>query len=1326
LTMLSYHSLIFFVFLGIACPVLSEDFVLENFDTNGVKNWEHLSVSTDIYHSAPNSGCWMNTSEKTFAYFDVQKVKGDWSPYTEFSMWVYSTKADNSGYTIFLGSEDTSSPGDDYYDSEFFIDWEGWKQIKRVIPSGFKEARNPLGWDKILKFYVFASGFGHTPSGTKIYFDDLTLSYSPPSFVQPLNISATLVPGFETRFFVPIQGLETSNKPTSLSATIKKGNDYVGSAFWEDTKTSITQTRTLNLKNGGVEVLYVSLKPNSAASSVTGTDLEIEFCLSISLSTEKNCWSITGTVNPDPSSGIYSHPYMLFTKSDISKLKSERTQKPWVDKYLKYEEGKLSLLDYSFSFPEGVSRWSGYYVCNDGTALEYDESSPHKHFCPSEGRYYSGEPYDGSWLTRKHTLNVLNARHLAINYLLEKDAAILRKIKMFLLEYATKYQTYICHGIDGPETNFSKTGGRIMPQTLDEASITTDLVVVYDIIYEDLTREERSYIEYNLLRPLFVTIKRNPRQQSNWQSWHNAGMAGLGVVLNDRVMINYATDNEENGFKFQMRESLGDDGIWYESTGYHYFALDALQRHAQFVKLAGIDLFHYTTPMKTVPGGKKGIKDMYMGPLHLMMPDLNIPRLNDAGELNLAEYTDYYELANAIYPEEKDVIGWALCTFLANRTRSSLNAMKYGEALPDWCASTGPVAGVKNPLKSEFMEASGSAILRRDGDYLFYENGPHGGGHGHYDKLGLVFYTRKANVIKDYGSLGYLLPMHNNYFMRTLSHSAPMLDGVCQTQSKGTGPGFVDGSMEDIQISKLTTDLLNDGNRLRRTLVYISDDEGNGNYPLVLDISQAVIENKTHAVSSHFLDLITHSESTQYSLVDSDNNAVSVNSVSSASMGSDVAWQYLTSLVKTESKGAMKGTWDWGHTVRQQFDRADEWTEGMVLTEQHVRTGRMSMRWKDHKNVNNVDAKKFMNDWTEVDHITLTLYNAVQNSEVLSLILFSQNAATTREDYYSLAFPLSWTGWHVFNWTKNNFTTVGTPLGWDAITRVVFNSAWEGKQSETSDLFFDSMMFWRKDGTEIDGLNGLEQYLPKVTHERKTFYDLKAPSIPTSKTHAVSIIRQNAQDPIVQLLRPYTEDTFINSFSKSGNSYVIETAIETINVDPGNLESGLPSATVTRTSATKGTTTTYLGWESVELLEPETNTTVSFFFKDGSPISLQTGTAVYDFKLYTITFKNVKIMGNKDVGINVTSCTGFKSFSVFKYASCPESMQSSISCGQMGSIDSIPVAGDCASMLFTIENFIPDVGDFEVSLSMHEISGANHLQMSTMVFLILFLLYVFV
>ena len=107
------------------------------------------------------------------------------------------------------------------------------------------------------------------------------------------------------------------------------------------------------------------------------------------------------------------------------------------------------------------------------------------------------------------------------------------------------------------------------------------------------------------------------------------------------------------------------------------------------------------------------------------------------------------------------------------------------------------------------------------------ENGIHGngnGGHGHYDKLGLILYSHGTELMKDYGTIPYNLPMHLEYFRRTLSHSSPMLDGVCQAESMEAGPAVVDGSMGDMQIPKLTTSALNEGNRLRRTLILIEDE----------------------------------------------------------------------------------------------------------------------------------------------------------------------------------------------------------------------------------------------------------------------------------------------------------------------------------------------------------------------------------------------------------------------------------------------------------------------------------------------------------------------
>jgi len=556
--------------------------------------------------------------------------------------------------------------------------------------------------------------------------------------------------------------------------------------------------------------------------------------------------------------------------------------------------------------------------------------------------------------------------------------------------------------------------------------------------------------------------------------------------------------------------------------------------------------------------------------------------------------------------------------------------------------------------------------------------------------------------------------MHNNYFKRTLSHSAPMLDGVCQTESKGTGPATVEGSLGDVQISKLTTDPLNEGNRLRRTMFMIGDDDGNDEYPVILDINEALIENKSE-ISAHFFDVITHSESTQYSLKDSNGNDVSVSSVTQ-SMGSDVSWQYLTSLKKTESKEVMTGTWDWGHSVRHQFDRTDEWS-GMELSKDRVKTGSYSMRWKNHLKPTSVSTTKYMTDWSDVDRVTLTLYNAVSNTEKMYFIIYSENASSSGIDYYYYIMPLNWTGWKTYNWTKSDFKISRWPMGWNAITGMIFSSSWSNTQQESSDVYFDSMMFWDKKGVEIDGRKGLEQHLPKVSYDRTTFYDLNAPSNPTSKRHAVNIIRQNAKNPVVQVLRPLTGTNFITSFTQSGKSYVIKTKTETITVNPGDVESDVPCATVTRKSNKKGTVTSYLGWKEINLFESEVNLTVLLFPEEDNVMSFQTenSTPVYNATEKTVVFDRVKAPGKKKIGINVTACSKVDGLTVFIngiYADVVGKKKKD--------------KNGCVIKSFSTNlNLNPSVmGNLTVVLKdLKKPSSASHIRYSVVLFLIFFLIY---
>ena len=160
-----------------------------------------------------------------------------------------------------------------------------------------------------------------------------------------------------------------------------------------------------------------------------------------------------------------------------------------------------------------------------------------------------------------HGRIVQNVYYLSLNYLLNKNATVLEKIKHFFIEYSNNYQTCPYHGMDGSDEYFTFYSGRLQPQSLDESSLAVKIVVAYDIVYEDLSREERAYIENNFLRPMYVTIKRNNAKESNWQSWHNAAMTGIGIAINDKEMVKYAVDGETNGFKFHHPQQKHSSGI---------------------------------------------------------------------------------------------------------------------------------------------------------------------------------------------------------------------------------------------------------------------------------------------------------------------------------------------------------------------------------------------------------------------------------------------------------------------------------------------------------------------------------------------------------------------------------------------------------------------------------------------------------------------------------------------------------------------------------------------------------------------------------------------
>lgn len=424
----------------------------------------------------------------------------------------------------------------------------------------------------------------------------------------------------------------------------------------------------------------------------------------------------------------------------------------WPRSYLdRYALGSLAV-------PEKGGQWSHHYVCpRHGVALAF--GAPATHRCPIDGERFSGWPYDDVILSRRHDELANAARDLALAYRLTGDRTYAEKSAWILSAYAGLYLTYAHHDKDGRNT---RTGARAHAQTLDESIWLIPLAWAHDLLSDSgvLTGDERAKVERDLLRAAVDTIQRYDAGISNWQSWHNAGVGAVAFTLNDRALIDWTVDGK-SGFRFQMNNSVEGEGFWYEGAwGYHFYALDALMQTAEMATRNGIDLWR-----------EPKMRGLFTTPLRLSFPDGTLPAFNDSQPVSLYGYDRLYEVALARTGDP------SLAGVLGRRTRPR-NALFWGmEELPP--------AGSES-LSSEVFQESGFAVLRTPADHtVMMKFGPHGGGHGHYDKLGLISFAFGGILGLDPGTQSYAAPTHNTWDKQTVAHNTVVVDE--RTQGEATG-----------------------------------------------------------------------------------------------------------------------------------------------------------------------------------------------------------------------------------------------------------------------------------------------------------------------------------------------------------------------------------------------------------------------------------------------------------------------------------------------------------------------------------------------------------
>ncbi len=415
-----------------------------------------------------------------------------------------------------------------------------------------------------------------------------------------------------------------------------------------------------------------------------------------------------------------------------------------------------------------------YFCPTHGVELRFAPASPHHHICPVDSVTWQGERFDAAWRWFVNNRLAESAIRLALLWRLDGNPAYLESVIRTLTGYAEQYASYqqVPRTVGNP--------GVATYTTLDESVWVLPLAWAYEMVQAEISPSQQGLIQEQLFGPVAEhLLQHHFGGIHNFACWHNAAIGTLGVVLGRDDLIDFAL-HSDFGCNQQLAQGVLADGLWFEgSFSYHFYTVYALLALAKAMRhLPAHDL-----------RVRPELRLMLLAPIQSAYPDGSLPATNDCWYFTstvadcchgVPPAPAFYEIGYAWFDEA--AFGQTLQRAYQQTARDSLDALLFGSAeLP---SATGEA------LPSTLLPASGYAILRTapaapDQRYLQLKYGPHGGDHGHPDKLNLVLYANGERFSPDLGTPGYGLDLFESWYRQTVSHNTVTVDGHSQPEVSG-------------------------------------------------------------------------------------------------------------------------------------------------------------------------------------------------------------------------------------------------------------------------------------------------------------------------------------------------------------------------------------------------------------------------------------------------------------------------------------------------------------------------------------------------------------
>ncbi len=394
----------------------------------------------------------------------------------------------------------------------------------------------------------------------------------------------------------------------------------------------------------------------------------------------------------------------------------------------------------------------------------------------------------------QHKKNYNTILNCGIAYQISKEQKYANYVKDMLLSYASQYQKWPLH----PKAKENHQGGRIFWQALNDCVWQVYTIQGYDMVYDAISTKDRTTIENKLftsiLKFLIEDCYTTFNKIHNHGTWNVAAVGMTGYVLNKPNYVEMALRGSKkdgkSGYLAQIDQLFSPDGYYMEGPYYQRYALLPFVLFAKAINnyQPNLKIFEYRDQLLV-----KAINSS----MQLTYTDGTFFPINDAIKDKTYETVELVYGLNLAYADIKaepfllDIAQRQKRVIVSDAGLAVAKAIAEGKSQPFNYVSQWIRDGGKGDEGGLGIIRSGS---NEDQQCLLMKAASQGMGHGHFDRLNMLYYNNNGEVFYDYGASrfinieskrgGHYLPENNSWAKQTVAHNTVIVDQQSHFQAK--------------------------------------------------------------------------------------------------------------------------------------------------------------------------------------------------------------------------------------------------------------------------------------------------------------------------------------------------------------------------------------------------------------------------------------------------------------------------------------------------------------------------------------------------------------